>query len=312
MTSENIPVLYIAGSGRSGSTLIESILGQIEDFVPVGELKNIWLRNLESGDLCGCGKPVQDCEFWLNVFNNAFGGLEEVDFREMRYLRNRVDRERYLPNILFNSLKSEKFKQEYLEYISVYKKLYSAVFQVSGNKIIIDSSKDISLLALISQIPTLNVNVLHLIRDSRGVAYSWANRSKFKPEITSRNAYLTREQPIRMAIDWKVRNIFIENFRNYVNSYLKLYYEEFIRFPVESLNQQMEVLGISNNLEFISTPEVELNKVHHTIAGNPIRFQKGTIKLQLDEEWRSKMKPVDRSMVTLVTWFLLKRYHYIP
>ena len=48
-------VVYIAGSGRSGSTLLERALGEIPGFVNVGELIDLYRRVADHGELCGCG-----------------------------------------------------------------------------------------------------------------------------------------------------------------------------------------------------------------------------------------------------------------
>ena len=57
-------VLYIAGTGRSGSTLLASILGEVEGVFAAGEVRYLWQRGLAERRLCGCGVPVRDCPVW--------------------------------------------------------------------------------------------------------------------------------------------------------------------------------------------------------------------------------------------------------
>ena len=45
---ERSVVLYIAGSGRSGSTVLGRILGRVEGFGAVGELRYVWERRILS------------------------------------------------------------------------------------------------------------------------------------------------------------------------------------------------------------------------------------------------------------------------
>lgn len=45
MTAE-VKVLYIAGWGRSGSTILDNVLGQVEGFFSGGELSYLWERGL--------------------------------------------------------------------------------------------------------------------------------------------------------------------------------------------------------------------------------------------------------------------------
>jgi hypothetical protein len=46
MTEHPVTVLYIAGLGRSGSTLIGTMLHNVNGFACLGELQLVWLRGL--------------------------------------------------------------------------------------------------------------------------------------------------------------------------------------------------------------------------------------------------------------------------
>ena len=66
-------VMYVASWSRSGSTLLDLMLGQIPGFVSVGELRFLWERGVREGQLCGCGAPVPKCPFWSRVLEEVFG-----------------------------------------------------------------------------------------------------------------------------------------------------------------------------------------------------------------------------------------------
>lgn len=72
-------VLYIGGTGRSGSTILDQILGQLDGFFAVGELSQIWERGLVSRRKCGCGMPVPECPVWSPILARAFGGPWTID-----------------------------------------------------------------------------------------------------------------------------------------------------------------------------------------------------------------------------------------
>jgi len=69
--SSNAPVkvLYIAGETRSGSTLLDCMLGETGSFFSTGELFLIWRQGFMQDLLCGCGKKIRDCEFWGAVIH---------------------------------------------------------------------------------------------------------------------------------------------------------------------------------------------------------------------------------------------------
>ena len=72
-SDERIKVLYIAGWGRSGSTVLGNILGQASGFQFIGEAQSVWQRGFIENQKCGCGKSFKACGLWIEIFNNAFG-----------------------------------------------------------------------------------------------------------------------------------------------------------------------------------------------------------------------------------------------
>src|SRR5262252_9835277 len=82
-------VLYIAGSGRSGSTLLERALGEIPGFVNVGELIDLYRRVAEHGERCGCGQEFARCPFWSRVGERAVGGWQEQKLTATRDLQGK-------------------------------------------------------------------------------------------------------------------------------------------------------------------------------------------------------------------------------
>jgi hypothetical protein len=80
---EPVKVAFIGGWGRSGSTLLASMLGEVPRMTPVGELRYIWERGLHDDELCGCGERFGECPFWQAVGREAFGGWDAVDADEV-------------------------------------------------------------------------------------------------------------------------------------------------------------------------------------------------------------------------------------
>ena len=55
-------LVYIASTGYSGSTLLESILGSNPRFLNLGEI-----YKLSYWPVCSCGEKVADCAFWREL-----------------------------------------------------------------------------------------------------------------------------------------------------------------------------------------------------------------------------------------------------
>ena len=123
MPNKKIKVLNITGWGRSGSTILGSILGEIEGFFYAGEIRNIWNRVLIENRLCGCGVPFKECKIWNSIFFNAFGGTENIDPQKMRKLLKSYTRTRHIPLIVFPQGK-DFFSKHLEEYLSNLKKYF--------------------------------------------------------------------------------------------------------------------------------------------------------------------------------------------
>ena len=65
---------YLGGLGRSGTTLLARLLGELRGVCSVGEICHLWERGVRDDERCGCGEQFHDCEFWAAVGKTAFGG----------------------------------------------------------------------------------------------------------------------------------------------------------------------------------------------------------------------------------------------
>jgi hypothetical protein len=308
-----IRLIYIAGSGRSGSTLLEQLLAQLPGFVAVGELRHLWRGDYQT-TLCGCGQPFAACPFWQPLLTAVLAENGVIDFQSMLSLRNRVDRIRYLPFIL-TGWRLATYDRDYRRYVDILKAIYRQIAQQAENVYIVDSSKDISTLYLLARQPDIDLTVVHLVRDSRAVAYSW-QRIRHQPQVTERTAYMPTYTAPYAAWDWLYRNLLTEWGRPLYASYCRLRYEDLVQNPAVMMGQLATQLataaGLTRpNLHFIEQELVQLDRSVHSAWGNPMRFQNGRLTLKLDSAWQHKMSRRDKNIVTALTWPLLRRYDYI-
>ena len=68
---DEIKVLFLAGKGRSGGTILASLLGQLPGFFNAGELNKLWDYVLMPNYQCGCGEPLRSCETWSAILAEA-------------------------------------------------------------------------------------------------------------------------------------------------------------------------------------------------------------------------------------------------
>jgi len=309
MSDNKIKILYVGGSSRTGSTLFDRLLGQIDGFFSVGELRHIWERGLGENQLCGCGAPLRECAFWRSVVNEAFGGFEHVDAEEILDLKRSVDYWWHIPLLLF-SRKPPRFNSRLEAYKKVLIRLYRAIQKVSGCSVIVDSSKYPSHGVILNDMPEIDLYPVHLVRDSRAVAFSW-QKKWLKPEVTWKKEPMPNYNPIVCAFEYIVMNISLRMFKNINERYVFLYYEDLASDPEVMVNQTLVKLGLPYpGPKFINPHAIHL-KPNHTVSGNPMRFKQGLIEIRPDTDWKMKMKKRDRSLVTALTFPLLFNYGYV-
>ena len=313
MSDSKIKVLYIAGFGRSGSTLLGNVLGQVDGFVSVGEIRAIWEHGLISNKVCGCGALFNECEMWLPVLEEAFGGMGQVDPRKMIHLRESWARTKHIPLMLVPPGR-RLVKRRLAEYLEGLERLYRAVQTTTGSRVIVDTSKFPSYGFVLGMVPSVDLHVVHLVRDPRAVAYSWS-RKRLQPDPENPE-YMVRYSPTASSLRWMARNLATEAFwRRSLKGhpperYLMLRYEDFVAEPQKTIRRILELVGEETApLPHAAEHEVKLG-VNHNIWGNPSRFRTGTVEIRPDTEWASRMKSGDRRVSTLLTFPLLARYGY--
>src|SRR5262245_66570946 len=70
MAHEKLQLLYIASNGRSGSTLLEMLLGAHDHLWTTGELYVLPYEVRSPTKPCGCGAFVTSCPFWRPIVDD--------------------------------------------------------------------------------------------------------------------------------------------------------------------------------------------------------------------------------------------------
>jgi hypothetical protein len=264
----------------------------------VGELRHVWREGYLENRLCGCGEQFGSCPFWTRVTARAFGRLTPSDVHDLLAIKARVDRFQRIPQIV-TGLTGRRLGEELRWYAGKLRALYEAIAAESGASVIVDSSKDVSHGYVLGSIePPLDLRILHLVRDSRAVAYSW-QRTMFNP---GSGRDMDRYTATRTSVAWMLINVatalqrLVERGR-----YARVSYESFVDDPRSTLERILAFLDESSReVPVDERGEVRLSP-SHTAAGNPMRFTSGSTTIRADDEWRTVMHPTSRRLVTALT-----------
>jgi hypothetical protein len=299
-------VIYIMAWGRSGSTLLGNMLGEIDNFFHGGELRTIWEKGLVRGRLCGCGVKVPQCIFWQEVMAAGFG---EVDTGAVVAAQHAAARLRHAPRLLRgqpgNGLPGGDDTKAYASSVV---SLYRALAEITQSRVIVDSSKREADAALLRLLEGIDPYYVHLVRDPRAVAYSW---QRPKPTPEPRREMVTYKPSVSTR-NWLGLNATAEAIRRRVgrDKYLLVRYEDLATDPRSALESIVRMVGewpaelpVNEDGTVMLTP-------NHTAGGNPGRFRTGRVPLRLDDEWILKQPRSQRLVATTIAMPLLHRYRY--
>ncbi len=305
---QKVPVLFIGSVPRSGSTILSDLLNENPHMVNIGELVHLWERGVIENNLCGCGQTFADCVFWGKVGDIAFGGWQHISGERMRTLQLRADRTRHIPRLLIPNI-SRFMATSTVQYGAVMSRILRAILEVSGKPVIVDTSKHVSTALLLRQLPDIDLRVLHLVRDPRGVANSWSKVIE-RPEVQGEKRDMDTLHPGRIGLRWLWFNWAFANMDRLGVPTTTIRYEDFVAAPAETLDQVFEFAGVEPTGDELFGDEPLMLGEGHSVSGNPRRLDRRPVELRADEKWRQDLDPKMRSLVSKVTRPMLDRYHY--
>jgi hypothetical protein len=293
-----VTTVFVAGWGRSGSTVLGAILGELPGWLSVGELRHLFAP----GITCGCGELAATCPFWQEVVGLVEREHGTIDTDRFGAEQWRAAAPKQVPRLLYRGVTA--VGADYV--VSVTDALYRAARQVSGDDVIVDVSKHPGSAALVSWAP--DTFLVHLVRDPRATAYSWSHRKM--PRVQSMG---TGEATLRWA-EWNALTDLVLR-RLPPGRRMRLRYEDFMRDPRGSVyalaaqvDPELATRGLPEGL--FTARGVHLGP-NHMVDGNPSRFRTGDVSLVLDDVWRQELGARERALVTTVAWPLMLRYRYL-
>jgi SAM-dependent methyltransferase len=308
----DVKVLFLAGKGRSGGTLLASLLGQLPGFFNIGELNRLWDWGLVSNFRCGCGLPVQECPTWHAILDVADTLLADAGLDIAPLAGARIDlaqaavvRWPRLLQLLRAKPGPHPNWTELDRYTAASSAVYRAIAKVTGARVVVDSSRlPIEPVAL-GLVPGVDVHVAQVIRDPRAVVYSW---KRSKPTTDRDNVELMPKFSASYSTtSWLARNLVVEAIgrRGPVEV---VQYDEMARDPAAVLRQLAAFVGEpAGDMEFLTSATATIAPTH-SVGGNPVRMTSGAIKIEPDEEWQHGIAARDRVLATTIALPLLHRY----
>jgi hypothetical protein len=287
------------------------LLGAQPEAFTMGEMRVPALQNPDTYQ-CSCGEPIRKCGFWNEVSKRmAKKGIAGFDIVEPRLSIHDVDsqyaarvlnampRGPLLEGVRSVALSFSPAWASHLRGVHARNGALVEVFQeMSGAKIVVDSSKLALHLKFLLKSDRLKIKTLHLVRDGRAVVTSMLGHGYEKA---------TRAETVAAAaMDWRRA---IEASECVLATQpssrsMTFQYEELCRQPEAMMRKICGFLGMDTrqiNLDFRA-------KTQH-VLGNEMRLKSGS-DIKLDERWRTKLAKEDLGVFDQVAGETNRKYGY--
>lgn len=245
-------IIFISGMGRSGTSVLDLMIGAHPKYVGVGEAFGLIEPNSKrladaEGVHCSCGQIATECSFW----GEAVHRLRKSD--------------------------ETTASGRYGVFLDVFKEHYGP------DRIPVDSSKSITALKALTGTPRVDVKVIYMIRDVRGWTVSLRQQQGQNFKYLPSYQRFLRNIPGRLFWRWYLANKRNqEDIQKLGTAWLQLSYEELCLYPVSSL---AKISGFLNE-QFTEKVFAFNNAEHHGVLINSMRNDERKMSgLFYDSRW---------------------------
>ncbi len=298
-----VKYLYILSQRYSGSTLLSFLLATHPEISTIGERRKFYVKSIRpsgnTGLQCSCGAYFKDCAFWNGIKEKVLSRVDpatlttnatEFQLFPNKYkdkLAQEILRRAWLNNWPF-SKKLFRSRRTLLEQFN--RELVRAILEMEGNKVFLDSSKNIQQAFHLSQIEAFDLHIIWLSRDPRAQVASSLKYNSWTIAEATRRWKSEMEENQKMLERMGVR-------------YTRLTYEALCRDPQVEMKKLFEFAGLPAedfSLNF-------RNYDQHIMGNYNMRLGKDT-KIEERRDWLKKLKPEEIALIEKLT----KKYrtHY--
>lgn len=279
---QHYTLVYILGSGRCGSTLLDFLLKGHPQILGLGELATL---NKEFKPLLTPDRMTQKFSesyvpFWQEV-KRRYESASGVSFEEIN-----------LSHPTWRTIASWR-ADDFESWAKPNEIILSCMHELSGAKILTDASKFSQRLYLLHRSGLFNIKVIHLVRDGRAVTHSYIRR------------YASFAGGLRLWITTALSSFYLrQKFKR--TDWLQVKYEEFVTKPEDTLKVICAFLGLNvepGMLAYRTSP-------YFGVGGNPLVKEREDEQILLDERWKRELGFKHRLIFALTAGWLNRLYGY--
>ncbi len=306
---ERTKVLYILGSSRTGSGILARVLSTMDGAAYAGELRRLYSRGLREGRTCACGRAHAECPVWSKLLLPEATYLQP-SLHEVGRIQKQAAPDHRSWWAAFRHLRRGSPPAPDTpagRYLGVYSDLHGAFAEVTGSTMVINTSKSPADAVLLPFARKLSVYCVQMVRDPRGVVFS------FQQHASKTRGLGARLMAARASLLWLAKHVAGEAIRRRYGPERSLLvrYERFVDDPRATVDAVARMVGEPSPAVALSSGiPIAVPEAHGPDGSRWLRFVGREVTLVFDDRWQRQLAPIDRFLVTLMTFPLLIRYGY--
>jgi hypothetical protein len=251
-------IIYIIGCGRSGSTILDILLGNGKDILSCGELNRFLRREGIPSYWCHKEKSPTFL-FWKRIKSQLLAKFPDgIDFANMHEISRQYE---YHSSVIKKGLNQKDFNR-YREFVLTF---YETLFDNIEDSTIVDSSKYPVRALRLSNIVPYEIAFIYLKRDPRGVVHSFSKKGlplASKSWLSANLYYLV----VNLLCQLTIRRL------KKKHQVVEIKYEDLVTKPVDTLTI------IQNELQIDLEPVIEKVKANEFLSVGPL-FEGNIIRM---------------------------------
>jgi len=285
-------LIYIMGAGRSGTTVLAAFLGNNKEIQNIGEMHQFF-EHIDENKECSCGKQINECEFWKNKISEDL--LKST--KQNRLLSEKMESHSSIIKHLVNSFSNKENKQ----YIALHQLILNSIYSDSDKSTLLDSSKYIGRALALNKLVNIDLKVIYVVRDVRGVINSFSKKVQ------------TSKSPLSTIVYYLVVNSVSEFIAKILlrKKVVKIRYEDLVNNPMQVFSRleiflKLDLTDVKNKII-----DKQAFEVGHIVGGNRLKKNK-EIYFRKDVSWEDKFSWIKRAVFFLLAFpiMLLNRYKF--
>ena len=304
-------VIYIGGYGRSGSTLLDILLGMHPNIESAGEIVHFLNEMEKQASRCSCGQSTRNCLHWKKCFDDVAGVLFEskLSLKEAQRIQGQYEsRMRFAPRVMGCGMVGSRARH----YRKVQRSVLSSIVKDDLDvRYVVDSSKTASSMGsrpfALQAVADCSVHFIHLVRSPQSLIGSLMRGSN--KDLEKGDVDVRRYRVVKGLLGWVQANLFGVLAGRVMGEerYILVRYEDLLHQPDKTFGRIADFLDVNPAPWRPVIDRQPVERVWHIFAGNRMRHSSVTLKKHgLQEE----IPPAYRSMCLALCWPLMRQFGY--